>query len=441
MSEILAILVSGETKYVEFKEKYSKSILKTVSAFSNYHDGKIVLGVTDDGVIIGVENSKEVRLSIENAINDTIKPRPNYEIESSVMENRTVLVFTIYKGYQTPYTLERKAYRRADTSTIEIEKHEYDELVLLGRNLTYEALEYVGGRLEFNKLDNLLSEKLGIVKFNDDVLKSLELIQKERYTNAAAILADKNAFTEIGMDFISYADQSMLIFRDRISLNAVSVIEQFETAMLFYKKHINQGAIIKGAYRESFDEVPEEAYREAIANAIIHRDYSRRGNNRVEIFGDRIEITSIGGLPVGISQEEYVNGNFSNARNRIIADVFLRCGIIEKMGTGIRRIKNAYRTVHVKPEFKIFENSVQVILPRLNIETQVNESNTDMTTFSAQEDKLLNYIKGSKGISRLEIESLMQIGKTKSTNLLNVLIDRKAVIKVGVGKNTVYKSR
>lgn len=441
MHEIKALLVSGESKYVEFKERYSKSMLKTISAFSNYHDGKVIIGVTDAGVVIGLDNPKEVRLNIENTINDSIKPKPNYEVESVVIENRTVLLFTIYKGYHTPYTIDGKSYKRSDTATVEIDKHEYDELILYGRNLTFETLEYAGGTLEFNRLAQLFADKLGIVNFSDDVLKSLELIQKGHFTNAAAILADKNPFTEIGIDFVSYADQSMLLFKDRISLKAVSAIEQFDTAMLFYKKHINQGAVIKGAYRESFDEVPEEAYREAIANAIIHRDYSRRGNNRVEFFSDRIEITSIGGLPVGISQEEYINGNFSNARNRIIADVFMRCGMIEKMGTGVRRIKNAYRAFSVKPEFKIFENSIQVILPRFNIESHVNESMEGLMNLTAEEEKILNFIKSGNGISRLEVETFMQVGKTKSTNLLNSLMVKKAIIKIGVGKNTLYKAK
>ena len=438
MFDILSILMNGETKYIEFKERYSKTILKTVSAFSNYHDGKIMVGISDDGHLIGVENPNEVRLSIENTINDSIKPRPNYEIEMVAIENRKVLVISIFKGYQTPYVIDRKAYKRADTSTVEIEKHEYDELVLLGRNLTYEELEYIGGNLKFRNLERLLEDKLGIAEVNEDILKSLELIKNEKYTNAAAIVADSNLFMDRGMDFICYGDQSLMIFKDRINLKSVSVIEEFETAMLFYKKHINQWSTIKGAYRESFDDVPEEAYREAVANAIIHRDYSKRGSNRVEIFENRIEITSIGGLPVGISKEEYLNGNFSNARNRIIADIFLRCKIIEKMGTGVRRIKYVYSTFEQSPEFKVFENSIQVILPRLSMAAESNKKQVELTI---EEEKLLNYIKSTKKINRADIEKYMGIGKTKATNLVNGLMNKGAVIKIGVGKNTKYKCK
>ena len=115
--------------------------------------------------------------------------------------------------------------------------------------MTYEELEYTGGELKFSKLKNLLLDKLGIVEVDEDILKSLELIQKGNYTNAAALVADRNLFKDIGMDFLCYADQSMLVFKDRINLNAVSIIEQFEIAMLFYNKHINKGDVIEGAYR------------------------------------------------------------------------------------------------------------------------------------------------------------------------------------------------
>lgn len=290
-------------------------------------------------------------------------------------------------------------------------------------------------------MGSLLNDQLGIGEISEDILKSLELVKKNKYTNAAAIVADSNSFVDIGMDFTCYLDQTMLKIKDRITLKSVSVVEEFETAMLFYKKHINKGDMIIGAYRVPFVEVPEEAYREAVANAIVHRDYSKRGNNRVEIFEDRIEITSIGGLPIGISKEEYVNGNFSISRNRIIADIFLRCRIIEKMGTGVRRIKYAYQTYNHHPEFKIFENSIQVILPRLNMEIESREAKLNPISLSIDEEKLLNFIMSTDGIKRIEVETYMNIGKTKATDLINDLISKGAIIKIGIGKNTIYKCK
>ncbi len=436
--DFIESIFGGESKFIEYKEKFSKSLLKTVSAFSNFHDGIIIIGISDIGQVIGVSDPYEIRLSIENTINDAIIPRPDFEVQSKTIENKTVLIFKIYKGLHTPYITEGKAYRRADNSTVPVEKHEYDALVLYGRNLSFEELEYPGSELTFRKLEELLQSKLGIRTMDEDVLKSLELINQNKWINATALLADENNFIESGLDMVMYLDDKMTMIKDRINLKGKSLIEYFDASMNFYHKHINQGDIIRGAYRYSHEEVPQEAYREAIANAIIHRDYSRRGSNRIEIFQDRIEITSVGGLPIGISEEEFIQGTFSNVRNRIIADIFFRCRIIEKMGTGIRRIRFSYKDHYEKPIFKVYQNSIQIILPRImiNNSNQVRENETDL---SVVEDKLLNFLKTNDGVTRNQVEEFMNVRKTKATSLLNSLLSRELVKKTGTGKNTRYK--
>ncbi len=434
--EFIQNFLNGENKYIEFKEKYTKNILKTISAFSNYHDGTIVIGVSDNKQVVGVLNPIQMRLNIENTINDSIRPRPDFEVSEKVIDNRTVLVFKIYKGQYTPYIFEGRSYRRADTSTVPVEKHEYDELVLYGRNLSYEELEYEAIELKFDKLAGLLTEKLGIYEMNRDILKSLELIKQEKWTNAAAFLADKNTFDDLGIDMIVYSDNDMTLIKDRVNLRRLSILSYFDAAIEFYKKHINQGDIIRGAYRKSLSEVPFEAYREAVANAIIHRDYSRGGNCRIEIFENRIEITSIGSLPIGISEEEFRNGIFSKVRNKIITNVFLRCGIIEKMGTGIRRMIIAYKDYSNKPLLKVFQNSVQVILPKIGIEKlAVNER----SRLTYGEDKLVQFIKVEKQVTREQVEEFLNVKKTKATKMLRELFEKGVIVKIGVGKNTKYR--
>lgn len=440
MTDLLTSLLDGESKYLEFKEKYSKTMLKTLSAFANYHDGLIVLGVTDSGQVIGVDEPNDLWLRIENTINDSVKPHPEYEVMTRLIENKTILIFTVLKGDRTPYTVDRKAYRRTDTSTVEVEKHAYDELVLLGRNLTYEELEYGGEDLSFEVLAKLLRTNLNITDLDQGILKSLCLIQKGSYNNAAALMADRNKFKDIGIDLVCYEDNSMRRIRDRMSLASVSLIEQYQTSLLFYQKHINKGDIIEGPYRKSFEEIPEIAYREAVANAIIHRDYSRLGNNRLEIFEDRVEITSIGGLPVGISEEEYMQGSFSQVRNRIIADILFRCGIIEKMGTGVRRIRNAYAGYNVEPIFQVMDNSIRVVLPKIKAEVFSEKSAPYMASLNPEQEKALNYIRSSQGVNRTELEEYMGVRKTKATKILNVLLNMGVVIKVGGGRDTRYKA-
>lgn len=441
MSTFTETVLGGENKYIEFKEKYSKSMLKTISAFANYHDGKIILGITDSGDIVGVENPIELRHSIENTINDSIRPRPDFTVEQKIRENKTVLIYNIFKGDQTPYTLDKRTYKRSDTSTVEVNRYDHEGLILEGRNQTYEEQVSSEQKHRFNILGDKMLEALDIESVDENVLKSLELIKKGSYNNAAALFADRNDFIGIGLNLICYKDQDMLIFRDRQKTEQVSLLKQYDAAMLFYRKHINQGDIIEGAYRKSHEEVPEVAYREAVANLLIHRDYRKPGESRIEIFPERIELTSIGGLPFGISEDEYINGKVSIIRNRIITDIFFRLGIIEKIGTGVRRIIKAYGGREQKPEFSVYENSIQVILPRTSVGSSESAMRVKESNLTMEEGRLVHFIKSSKGVSRREVETYMRVKKTKATNLLNGLVTKRLIEKRGTGKETKYVKR
>ena len=105
-------ILSGESKVIEYKRNFTKSLLKTVSAFANYHDGVIIIGIQDDKKVVGVENPKELRLNIENSINDNIKPSPYYEIKTDKLERKDIIIINVYKGENTPYTIGNKAYKR-----------------------------------------------------------------------------------------------------------------------------------------------------------------------------------------------------------------------------------------------------------------------------------------------------------------------------------------
>lgn len=437
MKDKINSILKGENKHIEFKEKYSKSLLKTISAYANYHDGMIIIGINNDGKIIGCTNIIQLRLNIENAINDNIKPRPYYEIEVAEFEEREILILKISKGENTPYVYDKKAYQRFDTSTIEVDKIQYDELVLLGKNITYEELDYGSTGLNFELLEKSLKESLDIRYVDNNILKSLELYRHDSYNNAAALLADTNNYNEIGIDLICYQDKSMLEIKDRIQIKGCSIIKHYEQSMQFYRKHINTRDIIKSERRVTFEEVPLVAYREAIANAIIHRDYSKKGHNRIEFFEDSIEIVSIGGLPIGISEEEFVKGSFTNARNRIIMEFFLRIKFIEKLGTGIRRIKSIYSQYHENPKFEVMKNSIKITLPKINSE-KIDEKNRASNVLSLEEEKVLNYIKSCTEITRKDVENYMLIKKTKATQLLNNLVDKKLIYRLGSGRGIKY---
>lgn len=149
------------------------------------------------------------------------------------------------------------------------------------------------------------------------------------------------------------------------------------------------------------------------------------------MFEDRIEISSPGGLPAGIGREEYLNGQISVLRNPILGNVFFRLKYIEKFGTGIMRINQSYSNALEKPSYKIFENSIQVVLPVVASDEEL----------SKKDKKILDIIRDKGTVSRSEIEKLAGIGKDSTIRSLNLLLKKHIIEKTGAGRGVKYHIR
>ena len=438
-SDTVVRVYTAETKTIEFKREYTKSILKTVSAFSNFHDGEIIIGVDDDFNIIGVDDVVQIKLNLENAINDNITPRPYYEIQEEFVQGKTVIILKVYLGENTPYLYDNKAYKRMDTSTVVVDRYDYEVLILKGRNQSYDELIYKDDNLKFEYLNKKLREKLDLGIISQDILKTLGLIKNDKFTNAAAMLSDNNPLKVSGVSLIRFEGNSVTNIKDRVMLRNISLLEVFDKSIEFYHKHINTSEIIKGAYRQTIEEIPFVAYREALANSIVHRDYIIESDIKIEIYDNRIEIISPGGLPIGITEEEYLDGRISVPRNKIITDIFQRLGIIERLATGIRRIREYYKDYKNKPEFIISKNTITVILPNVRFRTKTDERmNERMNELSEDEEKVINFLLENNQISRIKVEDLLSLKKTFSVKVLNGLIEKDIIERIGRGKNTYY---
>ena len=182
-----------ETRILEFKETITNTFLKTVSAFSNYNGGTILFGVDDNGNVKGLPDVKQACQDIENKINDSISPQPNYTLE--IQNNDQTIKLTVKSGLQKPYLYKSKAYKRNDTATIEVDTLEFSRLILEGKNISFEELPCKDQELSFKILQCKLKENIYIETFNQDTLKTLNLYDNiNGYNNAAGLLADKNQF-------------------------------------------------------------------------------------------------------------------------------------------------------------------------------------------------------------------------------------------------------
>lgn len=412
-----------ESRTLEFKENVeSNTFLKTISAFANYGEGKIIFGIEDDGNIKGILEPQTACLRLENKINDSITPVPEYSLE--IKEDSTI-VLTVYEGRHKPYLYRRKAYKRNDSATIEVEHLEYNRLILEGSNQSFEELPNVNQELAFKILEKEMVQILGIHELNIDILKTLEMYsERDGYNHAAALLADQNSFK--GIDMIRFGD-SIDEIMDQTTLEGISVIEQFKNAVEMFRKYYEYEKI-EGTSRISIEKIPEKAFREAIANALVHRQWDVNAFIRVSMYSDRIEITSPGGLPAGISEEEYLNGQISLLRNPILGNVFFRLKYIEKFGTGILRINHAYEHALMKPSYQIYDNSISVRLPIILAENKL----------TTEEQAVVEVLKKDFGLSRKEIEWKTGYRKDKVIRILNVLLEKNIIGKIGAGRGTKY---
>lgn len=410
-----------ENKKLEYKEIISKTYLKTVSAFANYNDGEIIFGVTDDYKAIGIKDPNEECLNIENQINDSIKPRPDYTLK--INDDKTISLY-VKQGKSTPYKYNGKAYKRNDSSTVEVDEIDEKRLILSGMNISFEEMNEDEENLEFNYLSDNLIKVMDLSSFNLDTLKSLNLYNsKFGYNNAATLLADSNNFP--GLDIAVFGN-SINVFKKRISFAGESILKQYYDVLeLFKSEYIVEK--IEDGFRQKIELVPFDAFREAVANALVHRTWDIKANTKIEMHPDKIIISSPGGLVADMSKEDFIKGNYSYLRNPIIANVFRRLNIIEAFATGIKRINDAYKDAIVKPIYDVTSSAISVTLPLI-----------DQVNLSFNEKKVYDVMKENYSYSRLELEEISGFAKDTLIRILNTLVEKGIVEKSGKARATIY---
>ncbi|MDO4982873.1 MAG: ATP-binding protein [Eubacteriales bacterium] len=410
-----------ESKTLEFKEQVTNTFLKTVCAFANYGTGEIKFGVRDDGTEVGVSQPEKTCLDIENRINDCIVPVPEYTL--NIHPKTAVITLRVQEGLHKPYLYKSKAYRRNDTATVEADRLSLTRLILAGQNLSFEELDAQDSELHFSILEEKMRDRLQIEKVSLDVLKTLQLYRNGKYNHAGELLADRNKLP--GVDMLRFGDTINIIL-DRVTCSHVSVLEQYDTALSIYRKYY-QFEEITGALREIKELIPEAAFREAVANALVHRTWDVNAHINIAMFADRIEITSPGGLPDGLSEEDYLSGGISILRNPIIGSIFYRLHMIENFGTGIRRINETYRESEKKPIYQITDNSIKITLPVLQEKTDLRKDEAEIYTL----------LKG-RTMSSTELAAASGFGKTKVVSILKRLTEQGYTHSVGNGRATKY---
>jgi len=373
---LLDEIQQGETKTLEFKKTLPTvaDLARTIIAFANTSGGKLIIGVNDNREIIGLDDNEifSTQDKIASIIYDRCYPNILPEIYTANIEGRLILIIEIFRGNLLPYYLKQDGKNNGTYIRIGAtnRKAEFENILELERhrsNISFD--EEINYETEFDRLDltPIKSKFAAIGKVCDsNKLKNLKLLKEENGktypSNALLILLGK--FEHVTIKCSRFKGKTMSVFLDKKEYSG-DLFTQLENAENFIKNHIHLRGEINGLQRIDTYEIPIVAIREALVNAVVHRDYSNKGRDiKVGVYDDIVNIVSPGGLPHAITEQNLTQGR-SEIRNRAIAGVLKALNYIEQWGTGIKRIKSSCIQHGLQePDIKETGDFVDVVLYR-----------------------------------------------------------------------------
>ena len=457
----------GEGTLYDKKEKLEinkpKSWLKTVSAFANGLGGTLIFGISDKDEIIGLDNYKKDSENISEIIKTKIEPLPKVTLKHYLIEDKNIIILFVHSGKETPYYFteggHQTAYIRLGNESIPAKNNDLINLILKGKNRSYDSLEtnIKKDNVSFTKLKSLYYLKTGN-EFTDSDLESFGLVNKDSFlTNAGALLADEPIIKHSrifcthwnGLDMTSGIEEAL-----NDSEFEGSILLLLQNTENFIKVNTKKKWKKGNESRIEMPDYPERAIQEVLVNAIIHRDYAVIGSEiHIDIYDDRIEIYSPGGMFDGsFIQEQNIMEISSLRRNPIIADLFNRIHLMERRGSGLKKIISSYQnainyTQEKEVEFKSTQKDFKVILKNLNYKVAIKSGDKvaiksgDKVAIKNQDEqleKILEYIKKYNNCKTSDIENLLSVKSSRARKLLSILVSEKKIQALGQNKNRYY---
>ena len=449
------IIKQPEGRRLEFKESLPENadLAKTIVAFANDAGGELYIGIKNNPrEIIGLpeEELMAIEEQVCNIIFDRCYPAILPDITFLTEKDKHIIRIIVYRGSTPPYSLKDKGklkgtYIRVGSSNRLADEEIIAELERRKRNVSFDS-ELVMEKLvsELN-IENIKKEYEDKTDGTLDIqaLRKLELIKDVngiKYpTNALILFSDdelrNSMFHFAKVECARFKGTSSEEFIDQKSILS-NIAAQTEEAYNFVLRHINKGAVVEGVYTVSRWEYPVKAIREAIRNAVVHRDYSLTGKDvKVAVYDDMVEITSPGLLPPSIDYDA-MESRQSDARNKIIAPVFKRMGIIDQWGNGLKLIADELKEYpNIELRWKEVGLSFQVQFVKLDYiagqdypeNTQIHSENTQKTPRNIQE-AILEAIRNKPTITRKELEALLD--RTPDSIKYHLLqLTKKGIIK------------
>lgn len=440
--ELDFLIQQGEGYNLEFKEGYNSSLAKEICALANASGGKILIGVTDDGRIKSVKINNKMKSEIQDLVRNF---DPSFLV--NVIESNGVVIVDVFEGNKKPYSTGGKFYMRQGANSQQLSREEIKNLFINERVINFDEIpnqNFNFGK-DFNEqaYENFLSRINIKTKLSrDDILKNLELLNGENIKNAGALLFCKKA-TRV----LRGATVICALFMGKTKTKVIDskefdadLFSNYTDAFNYLRSKLNTEYIMTSGPREEILELPEKALREALLNAIAHRDYFSNANISISIFSDRVVIDNPGNLIGKTKIEDLYKKSYP--RNNLLFNLMQRMELVEKIGSGLIRINemmDEYLLPHPVIEVTDVYFGISFVRPdlqKMSMEQRINEYNRVIEKVTERviekvtekEKVIINLIKEDQKITILDIAKHIKLSR-KSVNKIIKKLKEKGVIK------------
>ncbi len=388
--------MSTETNRIENKEQLNEDFEQEVIAFLNYKEGGIIyVGVRKDGQVVGLKDVDLTQLQIKDRIKNNIQPSTLglFDVIVETIDNKEVIKVVISSGTEKPYYLRKKGrtpegcYIRIGSSKEQMTFDMIDEMYSKRVKNPLKEIESPRQDLTFRQL-KIYYEENGM-QLNDNFAKNLNLLTSEgKYNYNAYLLADEN---NVSIKLVKYLGTNKLELVENHEYGYCCIITATHRILERLVAENTVYAKIEYKGRKEVEMIDSKALKEAVINAIVHSDYTYNTSPIIELYSDRIEITSGGGLPQELSQEEFLEG-VTAPRNKELIRVFKDVDLIENIGSGVLRILDAY------------DKSCFIFMDHfLRVSFKYKENPFEYDTEQVKPNKLTEQVKPNKKEERMEL--------------------------------------
>lgn len=421
-----------EGQRAEFKLTAGQGAVKAVIAFANSDGGTLYVGVDDSGEPVGVGDPDAEMTRLANMLRDSVRPDVLMMTSMEAVDagGRTVIAVHVGRGVHRPYYVAGKGprpegvYVRNGAASAPASETAILRMLRESASEPFEAMPSLYQDLTFECLSERLSARG--MPLGPGEMRTLGLVGGDGgYTNLALILSDQCPST---IKAARFADDGRGVFEARREFSG-SVLSQLDGAYEFLDSCNGYRTGYDGLERRDWRDWPPVAVREALVNAVAHRDYALSGPTLVSVTPSALEVVSLGGLPLGIEPED-LEAHVSVPRNRALANVLFRLELIEAYGTGLERMRASYGGSGLQVGISMTANTFTVRLPNRNAAPEARRTPAAEAALAA--------IASGEG-TRREIQEAAGLSQASATRALAELIASGSVIREGAGRSTRYR--